>query len=719
MPIKRGATAPGVWAPSPALLAVQSTPAALNRPHPGGASAAMDSVLPALDNSVHGSGLDAADPGPNDANHAGSHVAQLERGACAVPPLIQQCGSDEKMEIRSLLALGLTCVGLAASCSSKDNEQTPAKPGPKSAVEVLRPLTLTDRARLPEQDSNLASVEVTPNQLKLKYKSKPHPNFSKDDVVAGVMGNGYLRRVEKLAIQDKSILVDTLPAELPHFIKDGAFRIRVAPAATEPTTSGTQRQGLTATFPLLRSGSWTCSAQLQGGLDFVEIDPTLDVLSPELDFFVDIVPDDASLFGRLEKARFAFASGVELGVSADVLANYAGECSLDIVKAMGGPEIPLPPLLVIVGTVPILITQSLKPVFKVGATATVPSKGLRATASASFNFKAGVEYANGQWSPIWEKSYTSALDATPPGEAQDFQLGAKLTSGFVYGAWVYDLAGPKLSFEPGLSANVAVDLPACKWTASVDGATKVGLAGSVQIPGVSKEIYSVKETWTLQSGVLATTSGQLPGLLCVDAGVPLTDGGVAIPPVEPERPPEVPSTANYWWTESFGSNSSGPTGTSSRSKTTVFYREDFVGWKSYGTFLQTSTGADGSSMVWTQNTGSAFDWASGQLSTTQTGSQTTTDKFGQTKTVPINYSNTSVCQDKYKCAFEYGVKPGLDSAGNPMKPGCTVYGPRGWDGDTYTHTTVTNSPDGPTTTVDEYTCINCGGFPADSPLQCG
>src|SRR5689334_10125989 len=107
----------------------------------------------------------------------------------------------------------------------------PAAPDPTptdagfSSVEVIRPIELTEQARQPENDPGLEDVEVFPDRLIFHLQASSTLSLEPGNVVSGVKGNGYLRKIRGVVQRTETLLeVTTDPAELVDLIADGAFK---------------------------------------------------------------------------------------------------------------------------------------------------------------------------------------------------------------------------------------------------------------------------------------------------------------------------------------------------------------------------------------------------------------------------------------------------------------------------------------------------------------
>ena len=405
----------------------------------------------------------------------------------------------------------LACGGEPAPKSS-----SPGGESPPISVEVIRPLQLTDDARLPEQDPNLSSVEVEADQLRFHYSEAPAPNFGVGNVVGGVLGGGYVRRVTQLTTDGTVVTASTKPAELIEFIRDGAFRVRQVPAADDwaigdPMIGG-HRSALSVRVPLLSSGALSCAV---GHDQLLEVEPVFDLIDTDVDLAIDIRPDPASIFGHLDSARFVFGGSLEAGLKATHVGSAVGTCALDITKLIGKklgfePKITLRPIRFMAGPVPVVITQYIKPTLKLEGKVSVSSDGTYVNYLGRHDLKVGTEYRDGEWHGVWEPKRSGSIDVSVPPDVDSVSSQLSLWSGIEYSAYVYDTAGPKIGLESGFTGKASADLDTCRWNAELTGDIRASLSGSVQVPGIGREVAKVTGYWKLLTAPLGSDAGDLP-----------------------------------------------------------------------------------------------------------------------------------------------------------------------------------------------------------------
>ena len=629
-----------------------------------------------------------------------------------VPVMLTTYFSTVRCRLATLVASAGFALALP-SCSGEPDPSAPRSESPPVSVEVIRPLQLTDAARLPEQDPNLSRVEVEVDQLRLYYDKAPTLNFDVGNVVGGVLGGGYIRRVTQLTTDGTVVTASTKPAELVEFIRDGAFRVRQVPAADDWTT-GKQASALEVRVPLLDvGGPVTCAA----GTDaLLEVEPVFDLLDADLDVAVDIKPDAQGNRGKLEHARYVFSGSVEAGVKASYVGSLVGACELDIGELVGkklgvDPEIKLAPIRFAVGPVPVVITHSIQPTLKLEGEASVNAKGIEVSYLSTHDLKVGTEYRDGKWQDVWDAKRSGSIDASIPSEVESVSGKISLWSGLEYSAYLYDLAGPKIGAESGLNGTLSAELETCRWNAELNGDVRASLSGSVKVPVIGHELFEATGYWNLVTAPLGSDAGDLPEWLCSPGSTPKP------PPKQPptgpnDPPPGVPPDALTWWaTESTSSttNSDGSASSSSYANVTVWTA--LSGWShesKHGT-SSTSSLPSGSSAVSHSVTTTSYNAASKTKTTSSTTTTTITNynNTGETYTDTKTSGPTSVSCAK-GCPWAGLNSPGHDFNPNPVPkaPYCTAEGEIvGYDGGTYTTSKTLNG----STTTGTYKCSNCGG----------
>jgi len=440
------------------------------------------------------------------------------------------------IHFRAARGLGF-CAAVIAVCaacgSSSSDEAGPGvapdaaviTPPPGAKIEVLRPLTLTARARLPEQSPELIDVEVLPDRLAFIYRSPTTVPFAVDDVVAGVLHDGYLRRLT--VIQQMSptrIEAMTVHAELGELIGDGHFRVKFAPGdgVGEWAPSGdlgVTKQALTTGWsgftPKFRG--ITCGTTAGGTLSLT---PRLDIdLGMDLD--LDIAWSTHFLIPRGEviSALVELHGDLEAGLQAEATENLSASCSYDLLalaKTLGA-AVPSRKWAITfaIGPVPVIVTHTIKPYAQFGAGAKVEVGRTTATAMGRVGIRAGTRYdfVDG-WRPIWEPTHSGAvtLKTAEPGT---LSLSAVLSGGVAYSMKIYDAVGPGVSFGPRVAGTFAAS-PDCNWSANVKAGLQLTGSVDVSVPVIDYKLASFSVSSVLAESTWKEAAGTIPG--CVDGG---------------------------------------------------------------------------------------------------------------------------------------------------------------------------------------------------------
>lgn len=396
---------------------------------------------------------------------------------------------------------------------------------------MLRPLTLTGRARLPEQNADLVDVEVLPDRLAFVYRAPTKSSFAIDDVVAGVLHEGYLRRLTSV-VQASPTRIETMTvnAELGELIGDGHFRVKFAPGdgVGEWAPSGeigvsksALTTGWSAFTPKFRNIA--CGATTGGSLSLT---PRLDVdLGMDLD--IDIAWSTRFLIprGEVVGARVELHGALEAGLTAVATNNLSASCSYDLIELAKTFGAPVPErawtMTFAVGPVPVIVKHKIRPYATISAGAEVEVGRATASAMGRVGIRAGTQYdpAAG-WRPIWEPTVSGDVALTTE---RTGKLTAKtaLSGGVGYSIKIYDAVGPGLAFGPRVAGSFAAS-PDCSWSADVKAGLTLTGSIDVTVPVFDYKLASFSVSSVLVERTLADAGGRFPG--CEDAEPALEAG---------------------------------------------------------------------------------------------------------------------------------------------------------------------------------------------------
>lgn len=396
---------------------------------------------------------------------------------------------------------------IAAGCS--DGPSPDAGVQAVTNVEIIQPIELTDAGHLPEADSAFSSVEVHADRLVFRTTGILERPFVAGDVIAGVQQGGYLRRATAVAdVGGGTFEVATDTAELVDLIGRGHFRIQMTPG------DGSFRRGV-ATDPLSVpflseavkvSDKCTLSAPVNLSLQPAGYFDATMLVEVEIDWGI------LGWRGRLKRANFDLSGQLGGGLELEIAQNVTLTC---------GDEVREEPLkwrsVVLVGTVPVLVTHTLGPTGHIEASGSIETARASASASADLALHAAATYTEqAGWSTIWEPvvSANAAFVPERPGKAM---VSASLAFGMVYGLRLYELAGPDIDITRTHTASFTADPSSCLWTAKVASARALTIAGKVDVPGFDKALEDLSYTVPLGTPLVAfDDSGQIAG--CASTG---------------------------------------------------------------------------------------------------------------------------------------------------------------------------------------------------------
>jgi D-alanyl-D-alanine carboxypeptidase len=233
-------------------------------------------------------------------------------------------------------------VGLSAGLACVADEVPPSTANEGVEIEILRPLVLTDAARIPETETGFVSVEVMADRVALTVE----PSFAAPvagEVIYGTGGPGYLRRVVSTDHpSDALFIVHTAPAELTDLLADGHFRVTYAPhlpGEADPEVSDVGG----ATSALTGGGEIEVACgEGNAGLRMFRFG------RPEVSLEIEVGLTAGGLAKRVQwdyDDRFYMRFG------------YEGVANVDCEGEVAFEDVALPNLLVFVGFLPISISQ--------------------------------------------------------------------------------------------------------------------------------------------------------------------------------------------------------------------------------------------------------------------------------------------------------------------------------------------------------------------------
>ncbi|MFZ5785529.1 MAG: hypothetical protein ACOY3Y_03710, partial [Acidobacteriota bacterium] len=214
------------------------------------------------------------------------------------------------------------------------SEVTPASiPGAK--VEVIEPIQLTEKARIPQNDPAYQSVEVFKDRLVLHYKRAPTIALAAGHVIAGGDEVGYLRRIVSVSATNATTLeLKTETATLGELIFKGHFRVTQEPAASGWENAGGDINSRCYplgenSYSLFKEGD-DLPCKVAAGRT-LKLTPEL-VLTPKLIFEVDFDPGYLLVDGELVYAKFALEGSLDAGAEVETKGELTATCEADVIN---------------------------------------------------------------------------------------------------------------------------------------------------------------------------------------------------------------------------------------------------------------------------------------------------------------------------------------------------------------------------------------------------
>ena len=386
---------------------------------------------------------------------------------------------ERKVTIILLVAVTTLIVG-----GCKRERVNPFDPGNPNARVVYAPQT-----KIPSENPQLVKDTLIGDKVYLTYEEGATlPEFEEGDILIGLRGEGYLRKVKSCTVQGNQIIVETEQAT----IKEAFTRLMI------DTTVD-----IVIPEKKIKLGKIDYHTKTKGYDIYVQSDPgSYSVKDGTMRFewpnFVIEIRSGGSLAASFKAERVVLWSDLDLNFYYDfslidglhVLTSMLHEDSLNFVNAtldmyteipLLSAEIPLvPPIGVPIPLGPIVVTP------EVGINADLQSmlqitQSIFAQADANFyaEVEAGAEYDHGDWHAIWEKNLTGDLNMdfgtsiSVNCENQcgiEFEANIKLFGVVGGGIWVlpygyFDFYNPPFHYEGGVGVKGGAQLMLgiCGW----------------------------------------------------------------------------------------------------------------------------------------------------------------------------------------------------------------------------------------------------------------
>ncbi len=394
----------------------------------------------------------------------------------------------------------VACAAALCACTNTDSEDGDAGdaaaaelPSPGS-IDVVRPLALTERGRVPEKEPGFLDADVEEGRLVLEHDGRL-PATRAGDVLAGTAGGGYLVRVIRVREEAAGrVVLDTAPAALTELLGDGEIHVRYDAAdharrLQEAVTAGQARgdedgEAIASQAQALQVGGGafvklidlagaglpaSCGVGAHGEAD-LDVSATL---MPTIDIDLEIgAKGNGNPAPELKKLRFVASGMLQVDATLHGTGTVSGSCTVDLLKLAGGvPGLSLPPLTFWVGPVPVIITTEIVPVAKAKVSLDFEAAEVTADAHALAGLDAGVEYENKHWGTVWEPwghgNGSASLDA--PGA---ITASCQVSAGAELRARLYGILGPTVGVEAYARATAETEPPYCTYAGSIDGGVR-------------------------------------------------------------------------------------------------------------------------------------------------------------------------------------------------------------------------------------------------------
>ncbi|WP_437586829.1 hypothetical protein [Sorangium sp. So ce1000] len=393
---------------------------------------------------------------------------------------------------------------LAACAAESSDAADPTELPTPGVVDVVRPLTLSERARVPEKEPGFVAAALGDHELVITHDGSMLP-FAAGDVLGGTQGGGYLARVVSVRALDATrVALETTPAPLTEFITEGHFHVHydareyaraiddhLARAIELGVEDGEQVASAAEALKISSGASMKLldlsSASLPASCGITAhgtaaLDVTAE-LSPALDLEVHVGPrGKLNPVPELKQLRLVASGQLDVSARLHAAGTVTGTCAVDLLELAGGvPSIPLPTLTFWVGPVPVVVTTDVVPRAKADLGLSFTAAEVEADAQATAEIEAGVDYSNGKWSTIWEPS-GSASGSASIGAPGLITASGKVSAGAELRARLYGIVGPNVGVQAYARVRAETAPPYCSYDARVDGGVR---AYAEAVAGVS------------------------------------------------------------------------------------------------------------------------------------------------------------------------------------------------------------------------------------------
>ncbi len=412
----------------------------------------------------------------------------------------------------------IAVLGVTFACSNDPGDTEPPIREEVDRVEILEDPVLTPDAFITQDEAALIGVEVFDDSLVFIYDGEPVAYPAVGNVVTGVEGGGFIRRILSADLDGNRLTCATQHAYLDEFFEELAFRTTFRPAPDFVRDEAGRRVDALSAGLSFPSFDINEACGITGGAAVeleIDIDP---VFNMEIDLGDELFRSEVG--GDLEGEIKASLGGVSF------------DCEWEIPRDRRPSREWTQTFFVPVGFIPIpvVITHELFLTAKLEAGASATAGTVEASAGGSIGFSAGVEHTErGGWRNISEgrASGSAGLEATEPGTVS---VSAKFSPGFGYLGKVYDTAGPEIRLSGWIQGEVT--LLWCDWEAEVTGGVTAQVGAKLEVPVWDRVLFEYVADLDIVDGrTIYATEGVLPLPICEEEEDP-----------RPEPDPDDPAT---------------------------------------------------------------------------------------------------------------------------------------------------------------------------------
>lgn len=340
----------------------------------------------------------------------------------------------------------------------------------KKSTEPEPPDTIiSDKVVVLEEETDVSLDTVRDSTYIFKFTGEP-PKVSKNDVLVGIEGGGYLRRAISVTPEDSSITIETGYAVLTDAIIKGSLDTIIQLSISDLPKQGGQELGLiyaakggsVADGIINLSGVELFSGTVDGANVEVSIVDGSISFNPSFDLGFQIENSEIKEFHAIAEGPLTFDCDLE------ATASDAVTCSNEInIATFQHTAVQL------VGFVPIVEVITLS--FDAGFESSVSAPGTKEFGiDSEIDVSAGARYSGGSWSTVWDKK----ANLTGHPVVWELEAGVQIR-GYIkpsISVKLYAVAGPYLEVEPylGFTSDITASA-ACSWYGKLYG----GIGGDI------------------------------------------------------------------------------------------------------------------------------------------------------------------------------------------------------------------------------------------------